>query len=352
MTTARDLSSRLAALLRREHGAMADFLVALADFDRKRLWVELGYPSLFYYLHRELGLSKGAAHYRKTGAELIQRFPQIVEPLQDGRLCITGIVELAKVIAPENCDEVLPRFFHRSKREAMAEVAALRPVEEPPSRTVVSAVRTSPAGAEEAPIARDAPHASAPAELGPPPATVQPAEHPDANSQTQPQRSRDTALPLTADLSRLHVTVSHRFLAKLEAARAALSHAQPRATTEQILEAGLDLLLGQHAKRKGLVARPLAKPRPSKPDHVPAHVRREVWARDEGRCQHPLASGGICGSRDRVEVHHLEARALGGAATAENLSLRCRFHNDLAARRDFGDRFMDRFTQRKRGATG
>jgi hypothetical protein len=119
MTTARDLSSQLAALLRREHCAMADFLVALAGFDRKRLWVELGYPSLFYYLHRELGLSKGAAHYRKTAAELIQRFPAIVEPLQDGRLCITSIVELAKVIAPENCDEVLPRFFHRSKREAM-----------------------------------------------------------------------------------------------------------------------------------------------------------------------------------------------------------------------------------------
>ena len=32
---------------------MADFLLALADFDRKRLWRELGHTSLFYYLHRE-----------------------------------------------------------------------------------------------------------------------------------------------------------------------------------------------------------------------------------------------------------------------------------------------------------
>jgi hypothetical protein len=54
---------------------MADFLVALADFDRRRLWVELGYSSLFSFLHRELGLSKGAAFYRKTAAELVQRFP-------------------------------------------------------------------------------------------------------------------------------------------------------------------------------------------------------------------------------------------------------------------------------------
>jgi hypothetical protein len=41
-----------------------EFLVALADFDRRRLWLELGHSSLFYFLHRELGLSKGAAFYR------------------------------------------------------------------------------------------------------------------------------------------------------------------------------------------------------------------------------------------------------------------------------------------------
>ena len=101
-TNARDLTVRLVALLRREQGALADFLLALADFDRRRLWLELGHSSLFYFLHRELGLSKGAAFYRKTAAELIQRFPEIVEPLRDGRLCITSVVELAKVITPEN----------------------------------------------------------------------------------------------------------------------------------------------------------------------------------------------------------------------------------------------------------
>jgi hypothetical protein len=85
MTNARELSARLAELLRREHASMAEFLLALADFDRRRLWVELGYSSFFMFLHRELGLSKGASHYRKTAAELVQRVPEIVEPLRDGR---------------------------------------------------------------------------------------------------------------------------------------------------------------------------------------------------------------------------------------------------------------------------
>ena len=89
MDNARELAADLLRLLHREQGAMADFLVALADFDDRRLWLKLGYSSLFVFLHRELGLSKGASHFRRVAAELIQRFPEVVEPLRDGRLCIT-----------------------------------------------------------------------------------------------------------------------------------------------------------------------------------------------------------------------------------------------------------------------
>src|SRR5512138_3365934 len=120
MDNARESASRLHDLLRCEQGAMANFLVALADFDARRLWLKLGYSSLFVFLHRELGLSKGASHFRKVAAELVQRFPEVVEPLRDGRLCITSVVELARVITPENRTEVLPRFFHSSRQEAKA----------------------------------------------------------------------------------------------------------------------------------------------------------------------------------------------------------------------------------------
>ena len=60
----------------------------------------------------------------------------------------------------------------------------------------------------------------------------------------------------------MHVTVSRRFLGKLEAAQAALSHSHPEAGLEEILEAGLDLLIDRHAKRRGLVKAPRPEPRP------------------------------------------------------------------------------------------
>jgi hypothetical protein len=307
MTNAREHTARLADLLRREHHAMADFLVALADFDARRLWLELGHASLFYFLHRELGLSKGAAHYRKTAAELVQKFPEVVEPLRDGRLCITTIVELAKVLTPENQAQVLPRFFHRSKREAMEVTAELRPDPAPPKRDVVTKV--SAALPTRAAVEPDGGAANLPM-------PVQLANLPDANSRSesrvmssQSDEQRDVVVPLTAELRRLHVTVSRRFMEKLEAARAALSHSHAGAGDEAILEAGLDLVLAQHAKRKGLVAKPRKDAAPSNPDHVPAHVKRAVWKRAGGRCEWPLDSGGVCGSTLRLEFDHIRPRA-------------------------------------------
>ncbi len=51
----------------------------------------------------------------------------MLDALRDGALCFTVIVELSKVLTPENEAEVLPRFFHRSKAEAKAVSAELRP---------------------------------------------------------------------------------------------------------------------------------------------------------------------------------------------------------------------------------
>jgi hypothetical protein len=349
METPRELSSRLHSLLRCEQSAQADFLLALAAFDERRAWVDLGYSSLFHYLHRELGMSKGAAHYRKTAAELINRVPAVVQPLREGVLCITSIIELAKVLTPENQDEVLPRFFHCSRQEAKAVSAELRPAEVVPARTVVT---SAPRILEAHPVAA-VPRSSIVEPVIAAASSLPPASPPSAPAAmllppSPPPRS--AAEPLTADLRRLHVTVSKRFMEKVEAAKDALSHSHPGADVEAILEAGLDALLEQAAKRKALVKRPRAAAPPAdaeasqNPHYVPAPVRREVWLRDEGRCQWPTSDGGICGSTHRCELDHILPVGRGGRSAASNLRVTCAFHNGLAAREVYGDEWMDTFT--------
>ena len=69
--------------------------------------------------------------------------------------------------------------------------------------------------------------------------------------------------------------------------------------------------------------------------HVPAAVRREVWARDEGRCAF-VGTSGRCAERGFLEFHHVIPFADGGTTDAANLQLRCRAHDAFEAEEWFG----------------
>jgi len=327
---------------------------------RRHGWERLGHASLFAFLTRELGLSKGAAYLRFTAARLLPRHPAVEASLRSGALCLSAVGELGRVLTPENEADVLPRFIGRSAREAKEVVAALAPRPAPPTRTMVTLVpplaRTAPpAGATTMAQPIGATGGSVEAPASPPPSTAVeavrtseplPAGHPGRALEVAPttptREAAATVEPLTADLRRLHLTVSARFLEKVAAARDGLSHTRPGASTEQVLEAALDLLLERQARRKALVKRPSTPTSTSTPasaptstpparPHIPAHVEREVRLRDGDRCQYPLDSGGVCGSTWQVQLDHLAPVLLGGPTTAANLRCACAFHNRYAA---------------------
>ncbi len=365
LSEARKLRDAITALLRREQAAMADFLIALSDFDRRRGWEVLGHASLFAFINSELGLTPAPTYWRVEASRLLQRFPDLVEPLRQGQLCLTTLGELAKVLTEENREAVLPRFLCISSREAKEIVAELQPRPSPPMRTIIRPLATgrtddaaldlAPEPALGAPVDTDSGSLWAP--------KVEPAA-PIAGASR-----RDAVDPLTAELSRLSTTVSRRFLRKLKTAREGLSHAIPGATTEQVLEAALDLFLEKQARARGQVKRPRTNPVSSTPapsaapqrpstelpfaeplhrrtgprESIPAAVRRTVWERDAGRCTWPLDSGGCCGSTHRLELDHVEPWARDGEATEENLRLLCAAHNRLAARQTFGARCVERY---------
>jgi len=105
-----------AALLRAERRHLCEFLASLAEFDRARSWRALGHPSLLAYLVRDLGLSSASAYQRAVAAGLLRRFPELMGPLRDGRLCLAQVVDLARVITPDNRRDVLRRFTRDEPR--------------------------------------------------------------------------------------------------------------------------------------------------------------------------------------------------------------------------------------------
>jgi len=308
-------------LFRTERSCLADLLLSIGDFEHGGFHRVLGHASIFDYLHRALRMSKGMAHYRMVASRLLRKFPEVEEPIRDGRLCLTTVVELARVMTAENRAEVLPRFLGVSRQEARQVAVEIEPSALVARRTVVSAVAAPlPAASQAAPAGR-----GSTIELDPP--------HPDRVPVPPP--SRATVEPMTASESRLHITVSREFLTLLKQARAGESHRSPGATDEQVLKLALEALIEKQGKRRAC---------------VPAKVKREVVKRDGGKCQWKLADGGICGSTLELEIDHVVPRGKGGSDTIDNCRILCRPHNLEAARRAYGDEVMDRFTRSVQGS--
>lgn len=110
-----------------------------------------------------------------------------------------------------------------------------------------------------------------------------------------------------------------------------------------MLELALDARVAKLEKRKFAAT---SKPRralqrkASSKRTIPAHVRREVWERDQGQCTFKNSSGQRCEARKFLEFDHIDPVARGGRATSGNLRLRCRAHNQREAECAFGAGFM------------
>jgi hypothetical protein len=334
-----DLVVRVRTLARRERRATAQLVAALAEFDRRRLYLAQGCSSLFTYCTDVLHLSEHAAYTRMEVARTALRFPVVLQRLEEGSVTLTTIRRLGPVLTDSNHREVLAAAAHKKKADVERLVATLRP--QPDAVTIVRKLpppRTP--GAARHPAAPSA--SSSLATTGSPPVmtTVPPAVSDTPPPPiTAPQIT--SPLPIISALAseryRIQFTASRAMHDKLRLAQALLRHRIPTGDPVAIFERGLDLLLADLARTKfGATLRP----RPQKPSaprsrHIPAAVKREVWRRDDGRCAF-VGAEGRCRERGFVEFHHVVPFADGGAATPGNIELRCRAHNAYEAEQSFG----------------
>ncbi len=85
--------------------------------------------------------------------------------------------------------------------------------------------------------------------------------------------------------------------------------------------------------------------------HIPAHVKRAVYARDGGRCTFMSADGTRCDERRDLQFDHRRPFACGGEATLDNTRLLCAPHNQLEAERAFGEAHVRERIQAARSKT-
>jgi len=353
------LARRLSELAGDERAVQVEFLLHLEEFDRRQAWLEAGYPSLWEYCLRVLHLREGAAARRIRAMRVLRRLPDLAAPLRDGRLCLSTVGILDPVLTGENAEELVARAAFKTKTEVEELVVSLRPRTAPRD-----GVRRLPERTEAAPELRLETAASTPTPTATPTVTSTPTSTATPTPTAElAQPTRPSVRPVSADTWSLRVTVDAAFKQELDRLAELLSHKVPRGDLSAVLREAVHCAIEKHGKRKGAVEAsrkrvkraPAAAPATTEPhqrrEPTTAEVRRQVWKRDDGRCAWVGPDGHRCGSRWRVQIDHIEAAALGGPSTPENLRLACAAHNRLHAEQTFGRAFMDRFL-RQRPRTG
>ncbi len=123
----RILLSRIKTLRQKERAITLALVLHLIEIERRRLFGELGYGSLFDYCIRHLKYSASAAGRRIQTARCIRRFPEVYDLLARGEVNLSTVSLIAPVLSAENKKTLLTGICHKSQCEVEMLVAGYRP---------------------------------------------------------------------------------------------------------------------------------------------------------------------------------------------------------------------------------
>ena len=363
-----DLLRRLVDLLRHSRDTEADLVAHLGEAEARRLYAREASPSMFAYCTERLHLSDAEAYLRIAAARASREHPVLLEMLADGRLHLTAIAKLAPHLTLENRDALLQRATHRSKRQIEELIAELVPRPDalalvrklPELRTVAPLSGALKLGRDEA--APEAPgvslapdgEASTDSELTAGAPALQVQLRPDAVAAARPA----VIEPLAPARYKIQFTASAELREKLERLRGLMRASVPdgdlAAVIEQAVTEKLDRLearrFGRTRAEKVLPAGNRAFAAAAASRHIPAAVRRAVYARDGGQCRYVDAQGRRCTAREGLEFHHRHPFAYRGTHSVDGISLACKAHNLYLAEVDYGREAIARHRPSRAGS--
>jgi HNH endonuclease len=272
------------------------FLKRLAEVDRRGLWKKTA-RSLNEFCCRAIGLSESSAWKRIQVCHLATRIPYVWELLENNRITLTNLSILSPCLTVGNASEVLEEASGQGRYAVEAIRARSLPKPEPKDTiTPLSQRKTSPA----------------------------------KGTTTRVRISYVADESLVREMERVKSLVAHKF---------------PNARLEEIEHEVYRFYLEAHdwekkELRPGRTVRPQSRPT----RYIPVEIRKAVWRRDESRCTHRYENGERCTSTHGLEIDHIQLFSQGGRSDLlENLRLLCFQHNQQAAERALGKRFMEQF---------
>ncbi|MDZ4785939.1 MAG: hypothetical protein SGJ02_07675 [bacterium] len=83
-----ELTNQIDILRSKERELTLNFLIHLGEFDKRRLYLGLGYPSLFEYCTKKLEYSVGSAYRRMQSARTLREHPELGNSFLNGKVSV------------------------------------------------------------------------------------------------------------------------------------------------------------------------------------------------------------------------------------------------------------------------
>ncbi len=288
-----------------EQSSTLILLEHLAEIDRRRLYAEMGFPSLWIYVHELLGYSESQTSERVNAMRLMVKVPEVKKELEAGTISLTSTAKLASHVRREKT----------GKNETLA---LLSEISGKTSREV------------EKHLAKNA----------------------------LVEYKMDKLRAITPQTTRIIIDVDQEFLTLLNRVRELKGH--PASSTQELLKITMqNLVKKSEAKQipqkdsamstsKGLRAPEVSRSSDSAPVHssryIPIKIKNEIRLRSGDQCEYVNSTTQRrCSSKTNLEFDHITPFMLGGKNTYENLRHYCSNHNKLSAIKQYGSLHMSEF---------
>ena len=297
-------------LAEHERGVSILVLRHIREVEVRRLFVELGYSSMYAYCIKHLKYSESKTMSRLASARLMTELPEIEKQIESGTLNITNLSKVQSFVRAEKAVQ-----HELSKNEKLSLIAECQ---DKSTREVTKELIQK---------------------------SHQPALLAEKFQMTSVVLSDGS---LNLEYSKFEALLDQENIELLQEFKNLYAHDLRDSSNITVLNFLLKKAV-QHKKKKlglhdpkKLVADPNATPPRSpkvnsKRKPLPVAVTRLVWQRATACCEHIDKKLKLrCNSKFALEPDHIVPHALGGTDEASNLQLLCRVHNSRRAVKTFG----------------
>jgi 5-methylcytosine-specific restriction endonuclease McrA len=310
-----------------EHSSTIKMLHFINDLERRKLFLDLGYSSVFDYCVRRIKYSSSQAGRRIQAARCCRRYPELFPLLREREVCVTTLALIEPIITDDNKNDIIQRVRGASRRGVERLLSEYRP----------------PAALRDRIRYVQIP--------SPEPRSIEATLWDRQSARAIPEEYRDP-VP-TEEKVFVQFLADDEFLELFEEIRILVPNGGELTFAEM-----MKVVLTEYCDRHSPAARHArreAKKREESPDsrrrewnfaqvetsrHVPDNIRDEVFVRDGGQCSFVAPDGTRCQCKKGLQIDHIRPFVAGGAHNPSNLRLLCGAHNRLAAERAMGKQVM------------